>query len=59
MVPFISASEVSRLKLIVDDLKTSHEEKDSAISQIQCEIERLREVRLFGSVIKCYNKRGF
>jgi len=37
------ASEVSRLKLIVDDLKASHEEKDNAISRIQNEIERLRE----------------
>ena len=40
------ASEVNRLKIIVDDLKTSHEEKDNAISRIQIEIERLREVSL-------------
>ena len=46
MVMIILASEVSRLKLIVDDLKASHEEKDNAISRIQNEIERLREVRL-------------
>ena len=38
------ASEVNRLKLIVDDLKVSHEEKDNAISRVQIEIERLREV---------------
>eukprot|EP00795_Rhopilema_esculentum_P013612 gene13612-4510_t len=37
------ASEVNRLKLIVDDLKLSHEEKDNALSRIQIEIERLRE----------------
>ena len=46
IVMIIVASEVSRLKLIVDDLKASHEEKDNAISRIQNEIERLREVRL-------------
>ena len=40
------ASEVNRLKLIVDDLKLSHEEKDNALSRIQIEIERLREVNL-------------
>eukprot|EP00112_Aurelia_sp_Birch-Aquarium-sp1_P005105 Seg1580.3 transcript_id=Seg1580.3/GoldUCD/mRNA.D3Y31 product=Liprin-beta-1 protein_id=Seg1580.3/GoldUCD/D3Y31 len=37
------ASENSRLKLIVEDLKVSHEEKDNAISRVQTEIERLRE----------------
>ena len=46
MVTIFSASEVSRLKLILDDLKASHEEKDNALSRIQSEMERLREVRL-------------
>ncbi len=41
---FLTASEVNRLKLIVNDLKSSNEEKDNAICRVHAEIERLREV---------------
>lgn len=34
---------------MVDDLKTSHEEKDSALSRIQIEIEKLREVMFWSN----------
>eukprot|EP00794_Sanderia_malayensis_P017817 gene17817-19595_t len=37
------ASEVNRLKLIVNDLKSSHVDKNNAICQVQEQIEHLRQ----------------